>query len=82
MTPFFRLYQFTFAIGLTLSVCACGQKGRLVIPSKPAAISTPYPAPVAKPANTPATDAEPTPAPTEQKVEAPVNPGSLFDHSK
>ena len=33
---------------LLLVVCACGQKGRLVLPVRPPAISTPYPTAVPK----------------------------------
>ncbi len=55
MKLFFRLCLCTLIIAL----CACGQKGKLIIPTKPAAISTPYPMPENAPA--PAT-AAPTPA--------------------
>jgi len=81
MTLFSRFVTSFIAIGLTLSVCACGQKGKLVIPVKPPAISTPYPTPVAKPEKSPDADSAAKPAaPVEQtKVEAPPNPGSLFE---
>ena len=43
MKLFLRLCLSTLVVATSLGTSACGQKGKLVIPTVPAAISAPYP---------------------------------------
>ncbi|PRC94774.1 hypothetical protein [Solimicrobium silvestre] len=43
MKFFSRLSWIALVAGIMFCISACGQKGRLVVPVKPPAVSTPYP---------------------------------------
>lgn len=43
MKYFSQLSLFSLIVGTSFSISACGQKGPLVAPVKPPAVSTPYP---------------------------------------
>lgn len=49
MKLFLRLCLSTLIVATSLGTSACGQKGKLVIPTVPAAISAPYPVAQPKP---------------------------------
>jgi len=72
MTFFNYLIRASVILLMFGTICACGQKGKLVLPVKPPAISTPYPTTQPKEVNeepgaeqatesTPDTAMEPTP---------------------
>jgi len=56
MKFFPRLFALFCALGLMTQISACGQKGKLVMPVRPPAISTPYP--VAQPKPKPDADSD------------------------
>ena len=67
MKFFLRRITLACAIGSMTVISACGQKGKLLMPVKPPAISTPYPV------------AQPKPAESDQNTQ-PVQAGDDANH--